>query len=95
MEPVVCPNCGNTSESKNGISFAFLEWRVMPVVAARNGTVIVNYAESEASDVDPKAVTTMTNTPNNRADLQHLFCNACNHSWFDPRPDADVADEAE
>lgn len=81
---LVCPKCGNDSSSEDGISYAYLEWRVHQVIRV-DGEMIIIRNDSESADIGwwggDKA--TVTNTPDNQRDCAHFHCEACRWNWWD------------
>jgi hypothetical protein len=79
---LVCPNCGNTS-SEDGISYAYLEWRVHAVKGKVNGTVVMegNSVHDCVGWVGEK--TTATNIPDQQKDCAHFRCESCQWNWWD------------
>ncbi|MFX6743165.1 hypothetical protein ABTH23_18925, partial [Acinetobacter baumannii] len=68
-----------------GISLAWLEWRVTPIVGETGKRILANFEESESSDIDKTDKVTCENIPNVETDLAHFHCNACEWNWHDPR----------
>jgi hypothetical protein len=80
---LICPNCGNDSSSKKGISYAYLEWRCH-VIKGVDGEVIVMSSHSENGDVGwggDRA--TVTNVPDDQTDCSHFSCGACQWNWWE------------
>ncbi len=80
MNPVICPNCGNTSED-DGITFRYLEWCNVKVCGSIRGLAALEFQSISYSDVHE--VTTVSNVPDETKDCQHFTCNRCQWNWYD------------
>lgn len=79
-EPYPCPKCSNTS-AQEGISFAYLEWRIYPVNGIIDGDGIVDYDNGDPVGPDARDELTAKNIPNDAPDLTHFHCNKCDWNW--------------
>lgn len=82
---LVCPNCGNDSSTRKGISYAYLEWRSHTVKGIDREVIVMNgYSDSEGVGWDGERAT-VTNTPDNQDDCTHFSCGACRWNWWEDK----------
>ena len=80
-QDLICPNCKNSSSSSHGISHAYLEWVIHPVLGKRNEVIVMDGEDWEHGDVNQKTV--VENVPNKHKDCAHYHCNACKWNWVE------------
>ena len=84
MKDFTCPKCGNTTSQK-GITLAYLEWRLIPVVGCTDEKILANYSMNEGESIGPNDKLTGENIPDKPAELEHYHCTACGWHWPDER----------
>lgn len=86
LDAVACPKCGNTTD-QDGLTYCYLEWRVIPVQGTRDGKIHVAYEDGESAHVDDDCpVLAVANTPVVTPEADHFHCNRCDWNWHDARP---------
>ena len=79
---LICPKCGNDS-SQEGISYAYLEWRVHEVKEVIDNVVVMEgYSESEDVGWGGEKATA-TNVPDDQNDCAHFYCHSCLWNWWE------------
>lgn len=93
MTEYTCPRCGNGA-NQAGISLAYLEWRLTPVVGQTRYRVICSYNDSESEGIEEGEKLSCDGIPSDAPDLEHFFCHQCEFRWTDARghDDTDAAD---